>query len=86
LLENKCNVVIADLGLRPEAQKLVDSHTSDPRAVFVQTNVVDWNDLANMFDVAEKEFGGADIVRVSSWLWSYLMARETLLLWTEHLP
>jgi len=62
LLEKNCNVVIADLGLRPEAQELVDNYTTQPRAVFVKTDVVMWADLNNMFDVAEKEFGGADIV------------------------
>lgn len=62
LLENNCNVVIADLSLRPEAQKLIDDYTTQPRAVFVKTNVVMWDELNNMFDVAEKEFGGADIV------------------------
>jgi NAD(P)-dependent dehydrogenase (short-subunit alcohol dehydrogenase family) len=54
--------VIADLALRPEAQKLVDEYTSQPRVVFVKTDVVMWDQLTNMFDVAEKEFGGADIV------------------------
>jgi NAD(P)-dependent dehydrogenase (short-subunit alcohol dehydrogenase family) len=63
LLENNCNVVIADLALRPEAQKLIDDYTTQPRAVFVKTNVVMWDELNNMFDIAEKEFGGADIVR-----------------------
>jgi len=66
LLARNCNVVIADLSLRPEAQKLVDEHSSKdgskPRAVFVKTDVVQWPDLDNMFEVAEKEFGGADIV------------------------
>lgn len=62
LLEKNCNVVIADLGLRPEAQKLIDQYTNQPRAVFVKTDVVNWDQLTNMFDVAEKEFGGADIV------------------------
>ena len=63
LLSRNCNVVIADLSLRPEAQKLVDEYTSKPRAVFVKTDVTNWDDLTNMFDVAEQEFGGADIVR-----------------------
>ena len=63
LLEKNCNVVIADLALRPEAQKLIDDYTTQPRAVFVKTDVVKWNDLTNMFDVADREFGGADIVR-----------------------
>ncbi|KAK1082779.1 hypothetical protein LTR48_006757 [Friedmanniomyces endolithicus] len=67
LLSRNCNVVIADLGLRPEAQKLVDEYSSPTgkaRAVFVKTNVVQWPELENMFVVAEKEFGGADIVRL----------------------
>ncbi|KAK1070316.1 hypothetical protein LTR12_009397 [Friedmanniomyces endolithicus] len=65
LLSRNCNVLIADLGLRPEAQKLVDEYSSPTgkaRAVFVKTNVVQWPELENMFVVAEKEFGGADIV------------------------
>jgi hypothetical protein len=62
LLEKNCNVVIADIALRPEAQKLIDDYTSQPRAIFVKTNVVMWDELNNMFDVTEKEFGGADIV------------------------
>ncbi|TKA41827.1 hypothetical protein B0A54_08253 [Friedmanniomyces endolithicus] len=66
LLSRGCNVVIADLGLRPEAQKLVDEYSSPTagkaRAVFVETNVVQWPELENMFVVADKEFGGADIV------------------------
>ena len=67
LLSRNCNVLIGDLGLRPEAQKVVDEHSSKdgskPRAVFVKTNVTIWDDLTNMFEQAEKEFGGADIVR-----------------------
>ncbi|KAK5136675.1 hypothetical protein LTR08_002328 [Meristemomyces frigidus] len=66
LLARNCNVLIADLSLRPEAQKLVEEHSSNDgakaRAVFVKTDVVQWPDLDNMFEVAEKEFGGADIV------------------------
>ena len=61
-----CNVVIADLGLRPEAQKLIDEYNGKeqgkPRAVFVKTDVVQWPDLDNAFAVTDKEFGGADIV------------------------
>ena len=62
LLEKNCNVVIADLGLRPEAQKLIDEYTNEPRAIFVKTDVVRWDELTNMFDAADKEFGGVDIV------------------------
>ncbi|KAJ5104586.1 Short-chain dehydrogenase/reductase SDR [Penicillium alfredii] len=63
LLDNGCNVLIADLGLRPEAQVLVDKHTAAPaRAIFQQTDVTDWQQLERMFEVAEKEFGEIDIV------------------------
>lgn len=54
--------MIADLALRPEAQKLIDEYTTQPRAVFVKIDVVMWEQLNNMFEVADKEFGGADIV------------------------
>jgi len=62
LLSRNCNVVLADIALRPEAQKLVDSHTKSPRAVFQKTDVTDWGQLSKLFDVAEAEFGGVDIV------------------------
>ena len=62
LLSHNCNVVIADLSLRPEARRLIDEYTSTPRAIFVKTDVVRWDDLTTMFDVTEKEFGGVDIV------------------------
>jgi NAD(P)-dependent dehydrogenase (short-subunit alcohol dehydrogenase family) len=63
LVENGCNIVIADLALRPEAQVLVDKHTSGPiRAVFQQTDVTDWIQLERMFEVAEREFDAIDIV------------------------
>ena len=69
LLERKCNVLIADIALRPEAQKLIDQHSSKDggkaRAAFVKVDVTIWDDLDKMFDAAEKEFGGADIV--SNW-------------------
>ena len=63
LAENGCNVLIADLALRPEAQVLVEKHKSGPgRIVFQETNVIDWIQLERMFEVAEKEFGSIDIV------------------------
>ncbi|KAL3470985.1 transmembrane amino acid transporter protein-domain-containing protein [Aspergillus californicus] len=63
LLENGCNVLIADLGLRPEAQTLVDQYSSkSPRAVFQRTDVTVWKQLEAMFEIAEKEFGDIDIV------------------------
>jgi NAD(P)-dependent dehydrogenase (short-subunit alcohol dehydrogenase family) len=51
------------LGLRPEAQELVDKFSSgNPRAVFLRTDVTVWKQLEQMFVVAEKEFGEVDIV------------------------
>lgn len=65
LLENGCNVLIADLGLRSEAQIIVDKHSGKgnaSRAVFQQTDVTDWQQLERMFEVAEREFGEIDLV------------------------
>lgn len=66
LLKNGCSVLIADLALRPEAQKLVDDYSrkeeGKPRAVFLKTDVTDWPQLERMFSVAVQEFGQVDIV------------------------
>lgn len=65
LLEGGCNVLIADLGLRPEAKVIVDKHSgkgNTARAVFQQTDVTDWQQLDRMFEVAEREFGEIDVV------------------------
>lgn len=65
LLSKGCNVLIADLSLRPEAQELIDVHSKDdaaPKAAFVRTDVTNWADLRNMFDVAYSTFGSLDIV------------------------
>ncbi|MCJ1232790.1 sedoheptulose-7-phosphate:D-glyceraldehyde-3- phosphate transaldolase [Varicellaria rhodocarpa] len=66
LLSKGCNVLFADLALRPEAQELVSKHSdsSQPsaRAIFQETDVRDWAQLERMFDIANKEFGGAHIV------------------------
>ena len=60
LLERGCNVVMADLALRPEAKELQKAFPS--RAVFQQTDVTKWDQLDRAFEVAKKEFGGYDIV------------------------
>ncbi|KAJ5165445.1 Short-chain dehydrogenase/reductase SDR [Penicillium coprophilum] len=63
LVESGCNVLIADLALRPEAQGLADKHkTGAARVIFQQTDVTDWVQLERMFEVAEREFGEIDIV------------------------
>jgi len=65
LLSRGCNVVIADLSLRPEATELVSKYplnSAGPKAVFQNTDVTEWAQLDKMFDVAVEHFGGADIV------------------------
>lgn len=65
LLEKGCNVVIADLALRPEAQALVAEYpltSAGAKAVFQKTDVTDWAQLDIMFEVAIEHFGGADVV------------------------
>lgn len=64
LLQNGANVVIGDLVLRPEAQKLVDEHSSreGPQAIFQKTDVSSWADLNSLLRKAEDEFGTFDIV------------------------
>ena len=65
LLSKGCNVVIADLALRPEAQELVAQYpltSSGAKVVFQKTDVTKWTQLENMFEVAIEHFGGADIV------------------------
>lgn len=62
LLSRGCNVVLADLSLRPEAQALLTTYPSSPRALFVKTDVTSWPALANLFTVAAKEFPTVDIV------------------------
>jgi NAD(P)-dependent dehydrogenase (short-subunit alcohol dehydrogenase family) len=65
LLEKGCNVVIADLALRPEAQALIAKYplsSGGAKAVFQKTDVTDWTQLDAMFSCAVEHFGGADIV------------------------
>ncbi|KAF2020490.1 NAD-dependent 15-hydroxyprostaglandin dehydrogenase [Aaosphaeria arxii CBS 175.79] len=63
LLENGANVIFADLQLRDEAQSLVDSYSSgQPRAVYKKTDVRQWDQLSELFDLAVHDFGGVDIV------------------------
>jgi len=63
LLSNGCSVLIADLALRTEAQKLIEQYSSgSPRALFQKTDVTEWIQLQNAFEVCIKEFGGIDIV------------------------
>lgn len=67
LLTKGCNVIFADLKLTPEGEKAIEANNTTagptgPRAIFVQTDVTDWGQLARTFDVANAEFGGIDLV------------------------
>ena len=63
LLSSGCNVLIADLALRPESEDLINKYSNQsPRARFQRTDVTSWDQLTAMFDTCEKEFGSADII------------------------
>lgn len=68
LLAKGCNVVLADLALRPEARKLLEEHQKDTKpdshgiAVFQETDVRVWLQLERMFTTAQQHFGRIDIV------------------------
>ncbi|KAL9124271.1 MAG: hypothetical protein Q9217_006380 [Psora testacea] len=66
LLSRQCNVLLADLALRPEAEDLVNVHSSrtklsNGRAVFQHTDVRDWTHLDRCFERARDEFGGREV-------------------------
>lgn len=65
MLSKGCNVVLADLSLRPEAKALLEKHEGpdkSPRAIFVETDVTSWPALGHMFDATLQEFGSFDIL------------------------
>jgi NAD(P)-dependent dehydrogenase (short-subunit alcohol dehydrogenase family) len=62
LLEKNCNVVVADIALRPEAEEYYAEFKSSPRAVFAKTDVTSWVALESSFTVAIKEFGQIDLL------------------------
>lgn len=62
LLAGGCNVLIADLALRPEAEEVVQKDGAHARAVFTKTDVTDWTQLQNAFEATLKAFGQLDIV------------------------
>lgn len=63
LVEKGCNVAIADIKLRAEAQELVDRYgASRPGVIFIKTDVAHWDQLQHAMDVCEASFGEIDIV------------------------
>ncbi|KAH0845715.1 putative short chain dehydrogenase/reductase family oxidoreductase [Fonsecaea pedrosoi] len=65
LLSRGCNVVFADLNLRPEALELVNAHQRPPataQAVFQKTDVSSWKDLSDTYELAKSRFTRVDIV------------------------
>lgn len=62
LLDGGCNVVIADLTQRPEAQELLEKKFDGASASFVKTDVTNWAELQSAFDHALKTFKQLDIV------------------------
>ncbi|KAI4147801.1 MAG: hypothetical protein LQ340_005374, partial [Diploschistes diacapsis] len=62
LLEKHCNVLIADIALRPESQALLDQYKEgSPRAVFQKTDVTIWADLDAAVEAGIAAFGALDI-------------------------
>ena len=62
LLSKSCNVLIADLSLRPEAQALLETHPTSPKCLFIRTDVAKWPDLTAMFAFATANFPSLEIV------------------------
>ncbi len=62
LYEAKAHVLIADLGLTPEAAEWMATVDSS-RVHFQKTDVTDWQQLEDAFNTAEEKFGGVvDII------------------------
>ena len=62
LLAKGCNVVFADLCLRPEAQAILEIYADKKtRARFIKTDVTIWEDLEKAVTTSIEEFGGIDI-------------------------
>jgi NAD(P)-dependent dehydrogenase (short-subunit alcohol dehydrogenase family) len=62
LLAGGCNVVVADLALRPEAVEVLQNGGANAKAIFIKTDVTKWDQLQNAFDAALKSFQHLDIV------------------------
>ena len=89
LLSKGCNVVIADLTLRPESEALISQYartSSGAKAVFQKTDVTDWAQMDKMFEVAIQHFGGADIVCPGAGVYEPVRSFHTLLIPSHLFP
>ncbi|KAH8691876.1 NAD-dependent 15-hydroxyprostaglandin dehydrogenase [Talaromyces proteolyticus] len=66
LLSKGCNIVLADVALRPEAKEFLECNQfrspGSARAIFQKCDVSKWKDLESVFAHAEEEFRSLDIV------------------------
>jgi 3-hydroxybutyrate dehydrogenase len=64
LISQGCNVVVADLSLRPEAEAVVTGKpvADGATAAFIKTDVTDWKQLRAAFEFAIQRFGVLNIV------------------------
>lgn len=62
LLAEGCNVLVADIVMRPEVEETLKTAGKSAKAVYVKTDVTKWDQLQNAFDAAIKQFGTLDIV------------------------
>ncbi|KAH8722494.1 hypothetical protein GQ44DRAFT_829017 [Phaeosphaeriaceae sp. PMI808] len=62
-----CNVVIADLPFAQDAANILISSLSDTsRAIYIPTNIVQWEDTKCLFRETKRRFGQIDIVIVNA--------------------
>lgn len=65
LVQNNCNVVIADLKLTKEAEKLLADNSEKAgkgSVTFIETNVTDWKQLEGAFTFALEQTGDLHII------------------------
>jgi hypothetical protein len=53
LLKGGGNVLIADIGIRPEDEDLVKEYSNSPRAIFQKTDVTSWKQLEAIMQAAQ---------------------------------
>ena len=89
LLSKGCNVLFADLKLRPEAEAVLNKYanptTADHgKAVFQKTDVTEWKQLEILFPVAEAHYGAIDIVVPGAGVYEPVILPPSILGQTEN--